>query len=316
MRRLEWQRETGTPAFETADELLERCRPEAVIVATPPDSHASLAIASMESGAHVLCEKPFADSLSGADRMLAAAEATGRRVAVNHHMRENPIFMALRERIESGVDGRLVFCQVTQLVESGSGLEGRAEWRRALDDRMLLEAGVHLVDLVNYLLGSPPRAVTAHRSAGPGEGTGDPIALVTSEHSAGALSQLTMQRLFPAATRYGEVRADCERASLRASIGGRALLRLGKERGQRAGARLDLASGGLAWVEWGRRRRTLARAPRPADVHASAALLADAIDAFEHDREPSSSGRDGRNALAVVDAAYRSTAEGRRVPVD
>jgi predicted dehydrogenase len=314
-RRSAWQRETGTPVFESAEELLERCRPEAVIVATPPDSHASLAIASVESGAHVICEKPLAETVPDADRILAAAEAASRRVTVNQHMRETPIFTALRRRIESGVDGPVVLCQVTQLVESGAGLDGRAEWRRRLADGVLLEGGIHLVDLINYLLGAPPRAVTAQRSAGPGGGTGDPVALVTSEHPAGTLAQLTMQRLFPAATRYVEVRADCERASLRASMGGRALLQLGKERGHRGGARLDLAPGGLAWVEQGRRRHTLARAPRPAGVHASAALLADAIDAFQRDREPRSSGRHARDALAVVEAAYRSATEGRRVEV-
>jgi hypothetical protein len=83
-------------------------------------------------------------------------------------------------------------------------------------------------------------------------------------------------------------------------------LRIGKERGHRAGARLELAAGGLCWVDRGRRRRTLARNPRPADVHASTALLADAIDAFNHDREPrgqraSRAGRDscGRGCLPV-----------------
>jgi UDP-N-acetyl-2-amino-2-deoxyglucuronate dehydrogenase len=314
-RRAAWGRETGTPAFESADELLQRCRPEVAIVATPPDSHAALAIASMQSGAHVLCEKPLADSLSEADRILAAARGAGRRVAVNQHMRRTRIFKALRERIESGADGRLVFCQVTQLLERGAELDGRAEWKRAMADRQLLEGGIHLVDLVNYLHGSPPAAVTAQLSPGEGGGGADPIALITFEYPGGELAQLTMQRLFPADTRYVEVRADCERASLGASLGGRALLRVGKERAHHVGARLELAAGGLSWIVRGNRTRTLARDPRPADVHAAAALLEDAIDAFRRDREPCSSGLHARDALAVVDAAYRSAAEGRRVGV-
>jgi predicted dehydrogenase len=110
-----------------------------------------------------------------------------------------------------------------------------------------------------------------------------------------------------------ELRADCEEASLRASLGGRALLRIGKKRAERSGIRLDFGSGGVAWEERGLGRRTLARNPRQAGMRATAQLLQAIVAALEEDREPPSSGREAREVLAVIEAAYRSAATGERV---
>jgi predicted dehydrogenase len=307
-----WERETHTRAYRSLAELLQGGRPEVVIVATPPQSHAELAIAALEAGAHVYCEKPFTDAVGEADRVLAAAEAAGRRVALNHHMRETPILKALRERIGSKQDGRLVFCQIVQLTDVHPSGDQRA-WRAAMPHRTLFEGGVHLVDLMLYLHGATPVAVSACRSSGLDGGDADPIHLVTFEYPRGALGHVTMHGLCRAGHRYLEVRADCERASLRASIGGRALLRVGKKRAQRAGLRLDLSRGGSAWMEQGIRRRTLARNPRPADVHGSIALFERSLACFERDEEPPASGREARDGLAVIDAAYLSAKTGNRI---
>jgi len=312
-QRESWQRETGTAAYESFDELLERGRPDAVIVATPPDSHAELCLRALEGGAHVFCEKPFVSTVEEADAVIAAAEAAGRRVAVNHEFREKPIFKALQERIGSQEAGRLVFCQIWQLMNVAPWEEPVA-WRAAMPDRSLFEGGVHLVDLLLLYFGERPEAVFARRTSGlDGNSDADAIQLVTLEFSGGRLAQLTIDRLCPAGIRYVEVRADCERESLRASLGGRALLRIGAKRAQGTGIRLDLSAGGLAWAERGLSRKTLARNPRNAGVHGTALLLEKALAAFEQGREPPSSAREARDVLEVVEAAYRSGATGERI---
>jgi predicted dehydrogenase len=113
-----------------------------------------------------------------------------------------------------------------------------------------------------------------------------------------------------------EVRADCEHASLRASIGGRALVQIGKKRAERTGLRVDIASGGLAWLERGLRRRTLARNPREAGMRATGVLVEGIAAALQEGREPPSSGREAREVLEVIDAAYRSAEEGRRIELE
>ena len=95
----------------------------------------------------------------------------------------------------------------------------------------------------------------------------DAIHLVLLEFPGGALGQITIDRLCKAGTRYVELRADCEHASLRASYGGRALFQAGLKRAERPGIRLVYGLGGVAWIERGTSRKTIA--PQSADIRRS-----------------------------------------------
>jgi predicted dehydrogenase len=312
-QRATWEQETGVTAFASLDEVLERGSPDVIVVATPPASHADLCVSALDGGCHVICEKPFVSNLDEADAVLAAAERNGRFVAVNHEYREIPTFAALRQRILDGDVGRLAFCQLWQLMDMPPWDEPVA-WRAAMPNRTLFEAGVHLVDLLMGFYGEKPIAVYASHSSGfETERRADAIHLVTLEFSQGRLGQITIDRLCKAGTKYLEVRADCERASLRASHGGRAYLQIGKKRGERGGLRFDFGVGGLAWEEQGLRRRRLARAPRDSAGVATREHLRKVVAALEAGREPPSSGRHARDVLAVIEAAYRSAETGERV---
>ena len=310
--RESWARETGVPAFETFDELVDRAHPDVVVVATPPGSHADLCAQALEAGSHVICEKPFVSTLEEADRVLAVAKASGREVMVNHSFREQPVFRAVKERIDSGAAGRLAFCQIWQLMDAAPWNEAVA-WRRALANRALFEGGVQLVDLLVTLYGTLPCGVYGRHSSGLSGVDADAVHLVTLDFPDGRLAQITLDRLCRAGTRYAELRADCEEASLRASLGGRAVVQFGKKRAERPGMRLDLASEGLAWEERGLRHKRLARNPRDSLVRATADLVGAGVRALEQGRTPPSSGREARDVLAVIEAAYRSASTGRRV---
>jgi len=312
-QREAWRQETGTPAFESLDELLERTAPDVVVVATPPSSHADLCLRGLGAGAHVIVEKPFVMTASEADRVLAAADAAGRSVAVIHQYREKPIFSALRDAIRAERYGRLVFCQLWQLM-SEAPWENPTPWRSGMAQRTLLEGGVHLVDLMTMFFGELPTAVTAQHSAGfHAEADADAVQVVTLEFSGGRLGQITIDRLCKGGTRYLETRADCERGSLRASLGGRALVQVGLKRAERPGARVDYGLGGMAWAEVGPRRTVLARNGKDQDVDATAILFGRIVDAFRSGAEPPSSGREARDVIAVIDAAYDSAAAEARV---
>jgi predicted dehydrogenase len=312
-QRASWTKETSLPAYESFDELLEKGRPELLVIATPPDSHVDLCLAAFGAGLHVLCEKPFVPTPEDADRVLAAAQAAGKQVAVNHEFREKPIFKAVKERIGSDDAGRLVFTQIWQLMDLAPWDEP-VPWRAAMPNRTLFEGGVHLVDLLLHLHGELPDGVYARHSSGlDPERDADAIHLVTLDFPDGRLAQITIDRLCPAGTRYVELRADCERASLRASHGGRALVRVGVKRAQKAGIRVDYAPGGMAWMEQGLARKTLAKNPRDDGVYGTAKLLEQIMAALAEGREPPSSGREARDGLRVIDAAYRSAATGQRV---
>ena len=312
-QRAAWTQRTGTPAFATLEELLESTRPDVVVVGTPPDSHAEICIRALQGGAHVICEKPFVSTVEEADRVIAAAAAAGRSVAVNHQYREKPIFRAVKERVGAPDTGRLVFCQIVQLMNLPPW-EETTPWRAAMPNRTLFEGGVHLVDLLLYLYGEVPEAVYARHSSGlEPDRKADAIHLVTLEFPGSRLAQITIDRLCRAGTRYIELRADCEHASLRASHGGRVLLQAGMKRAERPGIRLLFGLGGTAWVEQGMKRKTIARNPRNPGVAATGALFRKIAVALEQGREPPSSGSEARDALRVIEAAYSSAATGERI---
>jgi len=314
--RTSWTAESGAPAFESLDELVEKTRPDVAIVATPPSSHAELCLQALDAGLHVFCEKPFVEAVADADEIVARAESGSRVVAVNHEFRENPIFRAVRDGVASGRYGRLVFCQIWQLMNMAPW-EEPTPWRAQMAHRTLLEGGVHIVDLMLSIYGRPPVAVYARRSAGfHGDRDADAIQLVTLEFPDGLLGQITIDRLTPAGTRYMEVRADCEGASLRASFGGRATLQLGLKRGEQPGLKVDFGLGGMAWLEKGLRRRRLARNPRDGAVVGTTRLLEGFVDAVRNGTEPPSSAREARDVLAVIAAAYESAETGSRIELE
>ena len=90
-----------------ADELLAEGL-DVVVVATPHPSHAELTIAALETGAHVLCEKPLAVEAREADAMVAAAERAGRLLGVAFQQRFRPVIAAARRLLDDGRLGSLV----------------------------------------------------------------------------------------------------------------------------------------------------------------------------------------------------------------
>ncbi|MGI8595610.1 MAG: Gfo/Idh/MocA family protein, partial [Solirubrobacteraceae bacterium] len=301
-QRASWERETGVPVHDSLDALLERARPEVVVIATPPQSHADLCVQALEAGAHVICEKPFVMNLDEADRVLDAARAAGRQVAVNHEFRDKPIFRAVLERIGAPDAGRLVFAQIWQLMDLAPWDEP-VPWRAAMPNRTLFEGGVHLVDLMLQVFGERTAGVYARHSSGLDAGRrADAIHLVTLDFPDGRLGQITIDRLCPAGTRYVELRADCERASLRASEGGRAVLQVGKKRAERTGARVDFGPGGLAWMEVGLKRTTLARNPRNPGADGTTRLYRRVAEALRAGEEVPVPGREARDVLSVIEA--------------
>lgn len=104
-------RDHGVPAgncFADGAAMLEALRPEAVVVATTAPFHAPLVLAAVAAGARfILCEKPLAVSLDEAAAMLAACDAAGVRLAVNHQMRFMDQYTAVKALLNTEAQGGL-----------------------------------------------------------------------------------------------------------------------------------------------------------------------------------------------------------------
>ena len=300
------------PVYEAFDAMLEAAKPEVVIIATPPDTHADYALRSLAAGAHVLCEKPFVSSLDEADRIIAAAAAAGRIVALNHEFREMPIFRAVRDAARPT---DIVFAQVWQLMDLPPWAE--PGWRGQMLQRTLYEAGVHLVDFLMALFNEKPVAVSATTSTcGVRDGETDAVALVTLEFSNRRLAQIVQNRLCKGETQYFEVRAETGTSSLRASFGGRARITAGLHRSTTPHVRVDYGVSGMAWRERGNARELLARNPKDPGMVATRLLLEKSFAAFRDGTEPPASAVHGRDVLEVIAACYRSATTGERLVLD
>ena len=152
--------QVGCPAFTSIDEALSVGSDLAVVVAPHP-FHAPLAIAALDAGRHVLVEKPIADSVDQADRMLAAAQRNGRLLGVSLQQRTRGEVQAAHELIASGGLGVL---QRVDLIGSWPRKRGYFEespWRgtwRGEGGGVVINQGQHDLDLLTYLVG-PPRSV-------------------------------------------------------------------------------------------------------------------------------------------------------------
>ena len=140
--------------FATIDEALASAVPDLVIVASPAGFHATQTIAALEAGSTVLCEKPMTTSTEDADRMLAAADETGRLLAVGMVRRTFPSVIQARELITLlGDDLRFVYREGQ--VYSWPVSTDAAFRRATAGGGVLTDFGSHALDLLASLFGAP-----------------------------------------------------------------------------------------------------------------------------------------------------------------
>ena len=141
-------------------------KPEAVSICTPTAHHRDAAIAAMELGYHCLIEKPVASSMDEAHDIRAAARRCGVVCGVGQVERFNPAVTALKGIVDAGELGE-VFSMSTR---RWSSMPGRIQ-----DVGVLLDLGIHDLDVMRYLVGREPVSVYAVAGGSAGErGDGEP----------------------------------------------------------------------------------------------------------------------------------------------
>jgi predicted dehydrogenase len=159
--------------FEAVEELLEEPELEAVVVATPPGTHAAIAGAALAAGKHVLCEKPLAPSVQECRELVELAFERAVVLSVGHEKRFHPSLERVRTIIASEALGRLFYGGVhwasnakldpEHLIPEGfrHGYEWR--WRDpGVGGGLVQDHLPHYVDLLRFWSGQEPVAVHAH----------------------------------------------------------------------------------------------------------------------------------------------------------
>ena len=145
-------------ACATAEELIADKDVELVVVATYNFTHVKYAIAALDAGKHVLCEKPFGYTVENVDAMIAAAKRNNRILQPFQQRRYEEDFQKVLEIINSGVLGEIKLIRI-----SWSGFTRRWDWQtsRAFGGGQLYNNGPHLVDHAMELFGKTTPKVTA-----------------------------------------------------------------------------------------------------------------------------------------------------------
>lgn len=146
-------------------EIVQRSDIDVIDICTPGDTHAEITVAALAAGKHVLCEKPLANSVAEADRMVAAADAAADLVAMcGFSYRRTPALSLARELIAAGRLGEIRHVRAQYLQDWLSDPDAPFTWRL---DKMragsgtLGDIGAHSIDTAQWLTGDRITGVSA-----------------------------------------------------------------------------------------------------------------------------------------------------------
>jgi len=156
-------------------------RVDAVSLAVPTESHCDIACALLESGVHVLVEKPISRTLEEADRMIASAQKGHAALQVGHAERFNPALVALRPHVHDPV-----YFEIHRVGQFTA---------RSLDIDVVLDLMIHDLDIVQWLVGEAVEVTGLHAVGIPILTDRVDAANARLEFATGAVANITASRV-------------------------------------------------------------------------------------------------------------------------
>jgi predicted dehydrogenase len=271
------------------------------------DAHHDMVIACAEAHASIFLEKPMCRTAAEADAMLGACERAHVKMAIAHQMRLSPIILDIRERLRRG--------EIGQLLEMRS--RGKEDARAGGEDLMVL--GTHVFDLMRFFAGDPlwcfAHVTTAGRELNPAD-------VRDGAEGIGPLAGDSIAALYAFPNRVHAsvgTQANDDRSGLRWGLDlfvsqGILTIRAGMEP--------------FVWIlrsntwapDFGPKKAVWEKVSAPegsggGQIAGNVRLVRDLIEAIEQDRQPLSSGYDGRWSLEMILAVYASQRAGTRIPL-
>ncbi|WP_456823926.1 Gfo/Idh/MocA family protein [Cellulomonas sp. P5_E12] len=144
--------------------LVARDDVDLVDICTPGDTHAEIAIAALEAGKHVLCEKPLANSVEEAEAMVRAAEASTGLAMVGFTYRRVPAIQLARSLVADGRIGTVRHVRAQYLQDWIADPQAPLSWRldkQKAGSGALGDIGAHIIDLAQFVTGESVTGVSA-----------------------------------------------------------------------------------------------------------------------------------------------------------
>lgn len=145
----------NVPAFDSLSEATEETSADFVLDSSPFSHRETNASLAFEAGMDLLGAKPLGGSLEQSERIIGLAGSMGRRVGVALQMRFFPCFLALKHVLRTAQFGRMRRAKIRMSLDGRGWIPGM-EWRLKLANPLLLEAGIHHFDLMNWVFGDQP----------------------------------------------------------------------------------------------------------------------------------------------------------------
>ena len=300
------ERNPGVKGYTDWQELVRDPELEAVIVAVPHPMHATMAMAALKAGKHVLVEKPVDISVTRAKALNEVARASGKVFAIMFNQRTNPLFAKARQIVQSGQLGQLQrsvwiitnWYRTQNYYNSGTW---RATWSGE-GGGVLLNQAPHNLDLWQWICGMPKEITAFCDIAKYHDIEVEDDVTIFARYEGGATGVfITTTGEFPGTNR----------------------LEISGTRGK-----LVIEEGQIKWLKLDKDSRTVSREagssysfdqvveviPQDQPETAHAGILQNFSDAMRFGKELLSPGTDGIYELSLSNAAYLSSAKGN-VPV-
>jgi predicted dehydrogenase len=307
------QAATGVPrAVASVEELLNLADLDAVSVCLPNFLHAPVAIAALESGRHVLCEKPLARTVEEGEQIAEAVARTGRVFMMALNNRFRPDMLALKQLVDEGGLGEIYYGKASWLRRTWNPIvRGWFTNRAQSGGGPLIDLGVHMLDLALWYMGNPhPAAVSGATYS------------LFREQVARQIGSIDTEDLATGFVRLVDGRTVTVEASW---IGFTELPDMVTCNlfGTRGGATVERSTGRASLRIFSEPTLGLPLTAMPAAPADSAALsqasftneMRHFIDCIRERREPSAPVGQGLDVLRILDALYRSAAAGREIVI-
>jgi len=183
--------------FSDLEVMLDTVQPDLLDIVTPPPTHLGFVKAAAKRGIPVICQKPFAADLAGAEAALAIAEEFGNPVIVHENFRFQPWYREIKRLLEDGALGTPYQVSFRLRPGDGQGPDAYMDRQPYFQDmpRFLVhETAIHLIDVFRYLFGDIA-AVTAHLTRLNPAISGEDAGIILFEFSGGGRGLFDGNRL-------------------------------------------------------------------------------------------------------------------------
>lgn len=284
--------------FTDAVELFKYGQFDIVDIATTAPSHRSLVEMAAQHTKHIICQKPFAESVKDARAMVGAVEATGKTLMVHENFRWQSAVRTVIEELRKGTIGEPFFGRVS--FRSGFDVFSGQPYLAKGEKFIIEDLGIHILDIARALFGDVARISATKRRINPSI-RGEDVATMFLEHTGGATcivdcSYATRRQIeaFPETV----IEVDGNKGTISLDLGYKMTVQANGQSEIR-----DLSPPLLPWASkpW----HNIQESVRTIQEHF--------INCLHEGCEPETSGHDNLQTLSLVEAAYLSASEHRTV---